>query len=423
MSQQQKKRKWKTFGKKNKKEAAAKVAVVRNKLNHLDQIFAGSSAEEDSSHHDNTSNGSSDEDDAIGMHKRARSQQASSTNLLLAEEKDHSEEQLHGSNSSSSSQPRKSTNYQRKMKTPAEEEEEEEEDSQESSREEEVEEDEEEEAEITNDEEDDDSSRSAGEDNDDNSEHSHSEDDTLIPTTTAATTKAQNMARAMARLLGASSSADNEQDKVVVLSKTITKIQKLQSEARMEQSSLSLKQSERKQINLSSMYIPPPIRHNNKISSKATASTNKALVAQEVQNDRIYRRIATRGVVALFNAISQHQREQQQQQQQKQKAADASDKTKSSVSTQRDFIDKIKESVTIKQQEQTLETQNKNGQEKVSTAGANKKSSGWNALKDDYMMSSNNLKVSVLYYVFVCLPFIGIFFVTYVVASLNEASC
>lgn len=407
MSQQQKKRKWKTFGKKNKKEAAAKVAVVRNKLNHLDQIFAGSSAEEDNSHHDNTSNGSSDEDDAIGMHKRARSQQASSTNLLLAEEKDHSEEQLHGSNSSSSSQPRKSTNYQRKMKTPAEEEEEEEEDSQESSREEEVEEDEDEEAEITNDEEEeeDDSSRSAGEDNDDNSEHSNSEDDTLIPTTTAATTKAQNMARAMARLLGASSSADNEQDEVVVLSKTITKIQKLQLEARMEQSSLSLKQSERKQINLSSMYIPPPIRHNNKISSKAAASTNKALVAQEVQNDRIYRRIATRGVVALFNAISQHQREQQQQQQQKQKAIDASDKTKSSVSTQRDFIDKIKESVTIKQQEQTLETQNKNGQEKFSSAGANKKSSGWNALKDDYMMSSNNLKVSVLYYVFVFLPF------------------
>jgi hypothetical protein len=375
MSQPQKKRKWKTYDKKNRKEVAANGVALQNKLKNLNQIFADSSGDEiDSTNHDYENyQRSADEEEATARTESVRSENVSTSNHLAI--KDHSEEQSYSGSSGSSIQLPKKSNYQGKGKSLGEEYKEEQEY-------------------ITS--EDEDSSQTADEDSGTEQGNSADEEDLLIPTTE--TTKAQNMARAIARILGESSFGNHGlPNKAVILSKTRTKIQKLQSEAREERKTLFLKRSERKQNNLSSMYIPPPIHSNsngNKGYSSAASSTKKAIVAQELQNDRTYRRIATRGVVALFNAIAQHQREQKQEA----TAEETSDKkNNSTVTSQREFIQKIKESAVTKQQPTQLAKINNMQERKSSSANSttNKKSTGWSALKDDYMMSSNNLKVSL----------------------------
>jgi hypothetical protein len=377
MSQPQKKRKWKTYEKKNRKEAAANAVVLQNKLKNLNQIFADSSGDEDdSTNHDYESfQRSANEEEAMARSESVRSVNVSTSNHLAI--KDHSDEQSYSGSSSSIPLPKQSNN-QGKGKSLGEE-------------------DKEEQEYITS--EDEDSSQTAEEEDDEDSgteqRNSADEEDLLIPTTE--TTKAQNMARAIARILGESTFGNHGQpNKAVILSKTRTKIQKMQSEAREEKKTLILKRSERKQINLSSMYIPPPIHSNsngNKGYSSAASSPKKAIVAQELQNDRTYRRIATRGVVALFNAIAQHQREQKQEA----TAEETSDKKNNSTATsQREFIQKIKESAVTKQQPtQLAKINNMQERKSSSTNSTNKKSTGWSALKDDYMMSSNNLKVSL----------------------------
>lgn len=375
MSQPQKKRKWKAYEKKNKKEAA--TVILQSKLKNLDQIFADSSGDEDGSNHDSESyQGSADEGKAMARNKSVRSDIVSTSNRVAI--KDHSEEQSCSSSSGSSGSSfplRKQSTYS------SEEDKEEQEDSTSEN---------EDSSQPTDEEEDEDSGAEQR-----NSEDEDEDEDFLVSTTE--TTKAQNMARAIARILGESSSSNHDHTKqAVILSKTRTKLQKLQSEALEEKKALSLKRSERKQNNLSSMYIPPPI-HSNSNSNKgypsAASSTKKVEVAQELQNDRTYRRIATRGVVALFNAIAQHQREQKQEV----TVEESSDKkNNSAVTSQREFIQKIKESTVTKQQSTQMAKINTVHENKIrSTNSTNKKSTGWSALKDDYMMSSNNLKVSL----------------------------
>lgn len=372
MSQPQKKRKWKAYEKKSKKEAAA--VVLQSKLKNLDQIFADSSADEDGSNHDAESyRRSADEEKSMTRNKSVRSDIVSASNRLAI--KDHSEEQSCSSNSNSSGcsfPPRKQSTYS---------------------------DDEEKEGQEDSTSENEDSSQPTDEEGDEDSgaeqRNSEDEDEDFLVSTTE-TTKAENMARAIARILGESSSSNHDHNTkhAVILSKTRTKLQKMQSEALEEKKSLSLKRSERKQNNLSSMYIPPPIHSNsnsNKGYSSAASSTTKVVVVQELQNDRTYRRIATRGVVALFNAIAQHQREQKQEV----TAEESSEKKNiSTVTSQREFIQKIKESTVTKQQSTQMAAINNVHENKIRST-TNKKSTGWSALKDDYMMSSNNLKVSL----------------------------
>lgn len=364
MAGPQQKRK-KSYGKsKNHKE---KEQVVQNKLHHLDELFAGSSAEED-----NNSNISENEQEEV---QKLESSLLSVQHKLV---KRSAIAVIEEDNEKPQKRPRKSETATIQVLLSDDEESEASTD-------------------TSGDESalaDNDTDSSSLEDDNRNEEDSsvvsksssEAEYAILAPTES----KAQNMAKAMSRILG----IPEEKDKVVVLSKTVTKIQKIQSENRLEQTSLSRKRSERKQINLACMYIPSRINNN---SNKQTT-----LDAQEVQKDRVYRRIATRGVVALFNAISQHQQ---------QTAAGTSGMTNTStgsllaekggtnnsttVTSKRAFLDKIKESA-AKQQitttDKTITTQD-NCDGTADVASTNKR--GWNALKDDYMMGTNNLKVCV----------------------------
>jgi hypothetical protein len=94
--------------------------------------------------------------------------------------------------------------------------------------------------------------------------------------------------------------------------------------------------------------------------------------------------VATRGVVALFNAITQHQRSTNDADtnnvSSKRKAGETSKLTKHG------FLDKIKAAAVTKGSDKTKEVE----AEKPTNVGdkKEKKSPSWGALKDDYMLNS-----------------------------------
>lgn len=107
------------------------------------------------------------------------------------------------------------------------------------------------------------------------------------------------MANAMARILGTSGKGTASS---VVLGKTTTPLQKMQQEEKVKWKALKEKRQANRERNLSALHIP---------LSVATASVIKDgrhPVTRELQQERFHRRVATRGVVALFNAISNHQK-------------------------------------------------------------------------------------------------------------------
>jgi hypothetical protein len=53
---------------------------------------------------------------------------------------------------------------------------------------------------------------------------------------------------------------------------------------------------------LKSLHIPLSVATTNTVEDGRLSVTN------ELEQERFHRRVATRGVVALFNAISQHQK-------------------------------------------------------------------------------------------------------------------
>jgi hypothetical protein len=136
----------------------------------------------------------------------------------------------------------------------------------------------------------------------------------------------------------------------VILSKTITPLQRLQQKLKMEERALRQKRRNRRAENLVAMRLPlaPTAgmsaerlwKQKPKSKKKKTAATttttsgerggdgeddgdddddddpaggvddenavNAMAIANEIEKERAHRRIATRGVVALFNAISKH---------------------------------------------------------------------------------------------------------------------
>jgi hypothetical protein len=89
----------------------------------------------------------------------------------------------------------------------------------------------------------------------------------------------------------------------VVLGKTTTPLQKLQQQEREKAKALKEKRQTTRERNLSALHIPLSIATSNNVATEGRLS-----VAKELEQERFHRRVATRGVVALFNAISQHQR-------------------------------------------------------------------------------------------------------------------
>jgi len=193
---------------------------------------------------------------------------------------------------------------------------------------------------------------------------------------------ASKMANAMSRILGAETNRKDEKappSSSVVLAKTITPLQKLQQKEKELQKAMKEKRRANRERNLTALHLPLSIATTNNIESGGQLS-----VAKELEQERFHRRVATRGVVALFNAITQHQRNS------------ITDKNNSNVSsknketsklTKHGFLDKIKAAAKTKGSEARKETEtSKAGKNSTENRGTSR--SSWGALQDDYMLGS-----------------------------------
>jgi Rrp15p len=123
---------------------------------------------------------------------------------------------------------------------------------------------------------------------------------------------ASKMASAMGRILGTRTITKTSRKKrsatssepSVVLSKTVTPLQRLQQQEREKEKKLREKRLANRERNLTALHLPLSIATTNALH----AGNCQLSVAKELEQERFHRRVATRGVVALFNAISQHQK-------------------------------------------------------------------------------------------------------------------
>jgi hypothetical protein len=109
---------------------------------------------------------------------------------------------------------------------------------------------------------------------------------------------ASKMANAMAKILGTAAPQQS-----VILGKTKTPLQKMQQKEKEEEHQMKEKRQANRERNLAALHIPLSVATTNTIEDDGKLS-----VTQELEQERLHRRVATRGVVALFNAISQHQK-------------------------------------------------------------------------------------------------------------------
>ena len=105
------------------------------------------------------------------------------------------------------------------------------------------------------------------------------------------------MADVMARILGTATSKQS-----VVLAKTTTPLQRMQQKEKEEIKAMKEKRQSNRERNLTALHIPLSV------ATTGPVNDGRLSVTQELEQERLHRRVATRGVVALFNAISQHQK-------------------------------------------------------------------------------------------------------------------
>lgn len=209
------------------------------------------------------------------------------------------------------------------------------------------------------------------------------------------TSSSAGMANAMSRILGLSTST-TKSAKPVVLSKTITPLQKQQQLEAEQKKKTKLKRKERKERNLLAMHIPLSVATTSPLLIMNNGNGelgNQQSVGKELESERMHRRVATRGVVALFNAISKHQqtvREKEQVLLPSKAKKDDSIKT----TTKTGFLDMLKNTAVAKSGESmngnaiTTTTKKGNDASREAESTSAKKKPGWNALKDDFMMNS-----------------------------------
>jgi Rrp15p len=109
----------------------------------------------------------------------------------------------------------------------------------------------------------------------------------------------QKMAGVMAKILG--TSTKTSKTSAVVLAKTTTPLQRLQKMEKEKLKAIKLKRQATRERNLAALHIPLSVATSNNIGE------GRLSITRELEQERFHRRVATRGVVALFNAISQHQ--------------------------------------------------------------------------------------------------------------------
>jgi hypothetical protein len=259
--------------------------------------------------------------------------------------------------------------------------------------------------------------------NDDNSSGSESEDvdeythnaNSLVLSKKEGRGQA-GMADAMSRILGIAGDNDEGGKRTrankskpkttannIVLSKTITPLQKRQQQEKQEEEALKNKQKQRRDRNLTAMHTPvSTLALAMNTSKQDTTHQSYNIVHHELELERVHRRVATRGVVALFNAITQHQHQKKQQ-----AVTDPTTTNKSAQGkkpmTKYGFLELIKNSAKGGGDATDEVTTNTNHEEKRSMNSKvnlskvdemnrkkvdSKNKKGWNALKDDFMMNS-----------------------------------
>jgi len=189
------------------------------------------------------------------------------------------------------------------------------------------------------------------------------------------------MANAMSNILGTSSTTKSKKGALstsVVLAKTVTPLQKLQQKEKEQRKAMKEKRQANRERNLTALHLPLSVATANNIDAGGKLS-----VAKELEQERFHRRVATRGVVALFNAITQHQRNTVNDNHD----SNAPTKKKEiSKMTKHGFLDKIKAAAKTKGSEESKEAEiSKSGKNLNAVQGTNR--SSWDALQDDYMLN------------------------------------
>lgn len=180
--------------------------------------------------------------------------------------------------------------------------------------------------------------------------------------------RSKGMASAMARILGASSGGTQS----VILSKTKTPIQKLAEEEKQKEKEMREKRQANREKQLVAFHEPLSVAS---LSTFVTpdGSGARSNISKELEQERVLRRVATRGVVALFNAIAQHQN----------KAGDATDNAAEQKNesvrkmTKHGFLDMIKAKAT---------SLGKTDEKDVEANKTTEKKQNWNALQDDFLL-------------------------------------
>ena len=173
------------------------------------------------------------------------------------------------------------------------------------------------------------------------------------------------LASAMSKILG---TRIQQGTPSVILSKTTTPLQRM---AKVEQEKAK-EAKEKRRVNrekkLEALHVPLSV-------ATTTHTLGSAGLVKELELERAHRRVATRGVVALFNAIAQHQKKNEGT-----VSVTAKSANKSEVKnlTKHGFLDMIKTAATEK-----CKKADKASSQKETTAKPK-----WNALKDNFMMGS-----------------------------------
>jgi Rrp15p len=216
------------------------------------------------------------------------------------------------------------------------------------------------------------------------------------------------MANAMNRILSAptksKTSSIERTPNAIVLSKTKTPLQIQAEKEKKLQESLKESRRVKRERQIRAIHIPLTVATNSFAALNSSTNPASSSLTKELENERMHRRVATRGIVALFNAIAHHQVRPDQTALAAAAAATAAasttnteNKSKKSTAnsastklTKNGFLDLIKQKAITSASLYDAKTpksvvMKSNTQEHEGTQTGTKK---WNALKDEYMMDS-----------------------------------
>jgi hypothetical protein len=198
------------------------------------------------------------------------------------------------------------------------------------------------------------------------------------------------MANAMLRILGDKQkwqkrgATATTNTKPVVLSKTKTPLQRMAEQEKLAEKEMKEKRRMNRERKLTALHVPLTVA----TSSASAAATNPS---NELEQERMHRRIATRGIVALFNAIAQHQKRAGGEgggggtsTESAAKSAEGGNKSGVQKMTKDGFLDMIKQS-SANLSNKTVTRKHKVVEEVDKDDKSDKRQ--WNALRDDFMLN------------------------------------